>query len=262
MPGPYWDRAWNVVEGCTPASEGCERCWAATVASRFRGAYPGLAYAGRWTGEVRCREDRLNDPLHWSKPSRVFVANMGDLFHSEVSDRFIGRVFATMAKATRHTFLVLTKRADRLRSWSHAVAHYPGGDESRRPVFGWPPNVWVGVTVENQQRANERIPHLCETKACHRWVSVEPMVGPVVFDDVPLPLGLAPQFDWVVVGGESGQGARTMQAQWARSVRDQCLATSTPFFFKQWGDAHGRQVVTRTIDGREWRALPALQDDA
>jgi protein gp37 len=181
--------------------------------------------------EVRCYEERLNEPLHWKEPQRVFVNSMSDLFHPDVHDGFIYGAFMRMAKATQHTYIILTKRPQRMAQWF-----------AKNESFWDLPNVWIGVSVENQQAADERIPILILIPAVVRFVSCEPLLGPV---DLALS-GTIPysspystfgnELDWVIVGGESGAHARPMHPDWARSLRDQCQEANVPFFFKQWGE--------------------------
>jgi len=192
------DRSWNCVRGCSIVSPGCRSCYAMKQAHRFSG--PGRAYEGltkltersgpQWTGKVVTVEDALLEPLSWRKPQRVFVNSMSDLFHEDVPDEFIDKVFAVMALAERHTFQILTKRPERMREWfdengrdavQHTV-HYPQFDRWRQSITlgQWPlPNVWLGVSAEDQQRADERIPLLLQTPASVRFVSCEPLLGPV-----------------------------------------------------------------------------------
>lgn len=217
----WTDVVWNPVRGCTRVSEGCRNCYAERQASRFSG--PGQPYEGlarrspaRWTGEVRFVDEVLRRPLSWRKPRRVFVNSMSDLFHDKVTDAQIRSVFEVMAAAPQHAFQVLTKRPQRMVSWLHGL----DGTISS--------NVWLGVSVEDQQTADERVPLLKRAPCAVRWVSAEPLLGPVVLPDCEL--------DWVVVGGESGNDARPMRPEWATSLRDQCAAQGTAFFFKQWGE--------------------------
>lgn len=206
---------------------------------------------GDTTG-VRLHEDRLTVPLHWRKPRRVFVCSMADLFHESIPDEFIARVFAVMALAPQHTFQILTKRPGRMRSllggWgihNLVMDRFANDDDLyvRRALAAgggqaWPlPNVWIGVSVEDQKSADLRIPILLDTPAAVRWLSCEPLLGPVdISRDEWLFSGKGNCVDWVVVGGESGPGARPMHPDWARSLRDQCAAADVPFLFKQWGE--------------------------
>ena len=253
--------------------------------------YAGTVKAGEWTGRVNLIEDRLTLPLRWRKPRRVFVNAQSDLFHKSVADEFVARVFAVMALAPQHTFQILTKRPGRMRSLLRSVefADLLGecivevNDGRAEYSISFPlPNVHIGVSVEDQKTADLRIPLLLTTPAAVRWLSCEPLLGPVnlpacrclgvgsithgrhwpdtVCDQCG---GSGSQIDWVVVGGESGPGARPMHPDWARSLRDQCAATGVPFFFKQWGewapdertDEDGSRHVGRKPDASDPRSL-------
>jgi len=263
-----WTEAtWNPVRGCSKVSEGCRNCYAMGVAYRFSG--PGQPYEGlvhkvggkaEWTNRVYCVDELLDAPTRWKKPRRVFVNSMADLFHETVPMEFIWHVFAVMAACPQHTFQVLTKRPERMYSvLNDSDIEYEVGDRIGQYAVSydmtWPlPNVWLGVSAEDQATANERIPLLLETPASVRWMSAEPLLGPIdltrlkVFRDGRLNAlnGWAefedsdPQWgaalDWVVVGGESGPGARPMHPDWARNLRDQCFFNEVPFFFKQFGE--------------------------
>ena len=259
--GIEWTGAtWNVVIGCDKVSSGCDHCYAIRTATRMTSnpnpkvsePYVGTVKAGEWTGRVNLIEDRLTLPLRWRKPRRVFVNAQSDLFHKSVTDEFIARVFAVMALAPQHTFQVLTKRPARMRSllggWgihNLVMDRFANDDDLyvRRALAAgggqaWPlPNVWIGVSVEDQKSADLRIPILLDTPAAVRWLSCEPLLGPVdISRDDWLFSGKGNCVDWVVVGGESGPGARPMHPDWARSLRDQCAAADVPFLFKQWGE--------------------------
>jgi len=226
----WTESTWNPVTGCTKISPGCRHCYAERMSARLQAmGQPRYRNGFRLT----LHPEALDLPLSWSKGQMVFVNSMSDLFHREVPADFIRDVFRVMETASHHTFQVLTKRAERLASLA-ANLH-------------WPPNVWVGVTVESEPYLR-RIDRLREVPAAVRFVSFEPLLGP---------LGeLALQgVDWVIVGGESGPGARPMRAEWARSIRDQCLAAGIPFFFKQWGGVR-RTQAGRSLDGRRWDQLP------
>jgi len=229
----WTDATWNPVRGCSVVSEGCRNCYAMQVAARFSGegqAYEGLAYrnssGAHWTGKVRLVEEHLEDPLRWKRPRRIFVNSMSDLFHESLDEIDIGQVFGVMALAKQHTFQVLTKRPARMLSILETARICFDFDE---PL----PNVWLGVSVEDQKTADERIPLLMKTPAALRWLSAEPLLGPIDLESIPT---LEGSIDWVVVGGESGQGARPMHPDWVRSIGDQCVAAGVPFFFKQWGE--------------------------
>ena len=225
----WTDRVWNPVTGCSKVSQGCKNCYAETIADRFWG--------DRKFTDVRCHEDRLEQPLHWRKPSRVFVNSMSDLFHEDVPMSFLNRVFKVMTDCPQHTFQVLTKRPIRMLAYM-----------SQRDTI--PPNVWLGVSVEDQATADERIPLLLQTPAAVRWISYEPSLGPLDFSQVIMGDGdhldtlyndgEDAGIDWVVCGGESGPHARPMHPDWARSVRDQCIAAGVPFFMKQMGGSRDK----------------------
>jgi len=271
--GIEWtDATWNPLRGCSRVSEGCRNCYAERIAARFSG--PGQPYEGlaertakgpRWTGKVALIESALYHPLRWRKPRRIFVNSMSDLFHQDVPDEWIDRVFAVMALAPQHTFQVLTKRPERMGAWfatgldtrEEDVATAMRRIDINSGFFtDWPlPNVWLGTSVEDQPTADARIPHLLAAPAAVRFVSAEPLLGPV--DLTVYMFGahqteetdwIARRLDWLIVGGESGPGARPMHPDWARSLRDQCAAASVPFFFKQWGGvgAVGRRQLVVT----------------
>jgi protein gp37 len=180
---------------------------------------------GKWTGKVECCDWLLDKPLHWRKPCKIFVCSMGDLFHQAVPTEFIYKVFDVMKSCPQHTFLVLTKRPQRMS---------PEPKDGICIIFK---NIWLGVSVENQKRADERIPILLQIPAAKRFVSIEPMLGLVDLERGRYFLTEpGPRLDWVILGGESGPKARPMNPDWVRSVRDQCKAAGVPFFFKQWGE--------------------------
>ncbi len=255
---------WNPTTGCDRVSPGCDHCYALTMAKRLKGM--GSAKYQR-DGDPRTsgpgfgiteHESSLDAPLHWRKPRRVFVNSMSDLFHAGVSDEFIARVWAVMAATPQHTYQILTKRHGRMRSllssnafdlavaeaWERLDTTAGQLDEDHTPPYPLP-NVWLGVSVEDQKRADLRIPALLNTPAAVRFLSCEPLLGPVELR----PAGSAPSLlrggemaswrraiDWVIAGGESGPGARPMHPNWARQLRDQCQTACVPFFFKQWGE--------------------------
>lgn len=272
----WTDATWNPVRGCSRVSEGCRNCYAERAAMRM--AAPGGAYEGlvqivnghsRWTGTVALSGGMLRQPMQWTRGRRIFVNSMSDLFHESLPFEAIDKVFAVMADCPQHTFQILTKRPARM-------LEYLSSDNPRytaSKVFDlttgiagkfdcdiyWPlSNVWLGVSVEDQATADERIPLLLQAPAAVRWVSIEPMLRPVDLTGVEVlkPEGHRPgawlnaltghivgpddmtdmRLDWVVAGGESGPGARPMHPDWARSLRDQCRAADVPFFFKQWGE--------------------------
>ena len=236
-----WAHAsWNPIRGCSKVSTGCENCYAARMASRFSGPgnpYHGLARHGEWTGPPRLIANDVDRPLRWKRPRRIFVCSMSDLFHEGVTDDWLDRVWSVMGRASQHTFIVLTKRPKRMREYLRDC----------EPME----HVWLGVSAENQEAADDRIPILLHTSAAVRWVSVEPMLGPI---NMAIAMGAHPldaRIDWVVCGGESGPGARPMHVAWARSLRDQCIAEGVPFFLKQM-DA----VKMPSLDGKVWDEVP------
>jgi protein gp37 len=255
----WTDKVWNPVTGCTKVSQGCKHCYAEGIAGRFFAKqYPPNADGSpRKFTDVRCHEERLDAPLHWRKPARIFVNSMSDLFHPDVPVEFIDRVFAMMALSPQHTFQVLTKRPQRMREF-FAGAGRGGG------VF----NAWLGVSVEDQATADARIPLLLQTPAAVRWISYEPALGPLDVqqaltyrrrdipdgDDGGRFLAGIQGVDWVVCGGESGPHARPMHPDWARSMRDQCQAAGVPFFFKQWGEWLPAMCDGAPIDGQHLNA--------
>lgn len=280
--GIEWtDATWNPVTGCAKVSAGCKNCYAERDWARLKHL---PTYAGRAFTDVACHPERLDQPLRWRRPRRIFVNSLSDLFHPAVPDEFISQVFAVMGICTHHTFQVLTKRPERMLDWFSRKGRKVDGRpsaESSVPFWmdnllivrgvgilwdgTWPlPNVWIGVSVEDQASADKRIPLLLKTPAAVRWVSAEPLLGPVDLYAVPVrdtstccgaagddddvcydnPLSRCfdrshgvdgASIDWLVVGGESGPKARGMDPEWARSLRDQCAAAGVPFHFKQWG---------------------------
>lgn len=235
----WTDATWNPVTGCTKVSPGCAHCYAETFAERFRGV-PGHPYEGGF--DLQVRPERLEAPLTWKRPSMVFVNSMSDLFHEDVPFEFISAVFETMRQADWHTFQVLTKRPERAARLS--------------PDLPWPRNVWLGTSVENQ-RWTTRIEDLRKTGAYVRFLSCEPLLGPLRLDLTDI--------HWVIVGGESGPKARPMKPAWAEEIRDQCQERGVPFFFKQWGahNEEGRRVgktkAGRQLAGRLWEQRPPLE---
>jgi protein gp37 len=280
----YLTHTWNPLSmRCTPVSEGCEHCWHLRMADRLA-ANPNIgnaeaeSYAGHDTPLVRWKE--LKKPITAKTPGIIGVQFMGDLFHLGVDFGMVHEVFDVMWQSPHHTFLVLTKRPERMFEFMT--------QKNIQNMYSneWPlKNVWLGVSCENQARANERIPILLEIPAAVRWVSIEPMIGPVDLtnlsihspedeNDPAISLDaltgrvkgpdemMDSRLGWVVLGGETGPGARPMEGDWARSVREQCTASGVPFYFKQHGDAW-RKMFSRPgyrenyeLDGREWREMP------
>lgn len=255
-PPGYSGESWNPVTGCTKVSPGCAHCYAEAITLRFKRGpafLPGIA-------EINLHSNRLELPMKWSKPRCVFVNSMSDLFHPEVPVEFIERVFAVMAATPRHLYLILTKRPELMRDFMNhslragwvALMMKDMGMNVDPNSFEWPPkNVWCGTSVENQHFADVRIPILRETKAAIRWISMEPMLGPIDMsghcerlDAVGRNItginklhepGDHLSFDWLVIGGESGPKARPMNPRWAIEARDAAWRASIPVFFKQWG---------------------------
>ena len=317
---------WNPSVGCTRVSSGCSHCYAFALHDRWYAANlkatdeisiveprptgserialvrqvepTALPFPAQYDlpfSKVQLLPDRLDAPLRWKKPRRIFVDSMSDLFHEDVPDEFIDRVFATMAMAPRHTFLILTKRPERMRDYAGNEArpvHFSSGDRSIADAstatkvlwaaqemceggvpykeypngidMEWPlPNVWLGVSVEDQATADERIPLLLRTPAAVRFASAEPLLGPVnvcLSDTQRCWCGEirmncdCPRIDWLIVGGETGKGWRPMNLDWARSLRDQCQAAGVPYFYKQGsGSQPGKH---RILDGRTWEEMP------
>ena len=222
---------WNPVTGCDRVSPGCAHCYALTFAERWRGI-EGHPYQQGF--DLKLWPERLEAPRRWRKPRIVFVNSMSDLFHERVPLEFIQSVFAVMESTPQHTYQVLTKRHDRL---STLATELP-----------WPPNVWMGVSIENKRWVH-RADHLRDVPAAVRFISAEPLLGRLEGLDLK-------GIHWVIAGGESGHGYRPVQLDWLRFVRDLCLAEDVPLFFKQWG---GRtpKAGGRKLDGREWSQLPA-----
>lgn len=238
----WCDRVWNPVTGCTPISPGCANCYAKRMSERFAVQW-GLDPKDPF--KVTMYPERLEEPLRWKKPSMVFVCSMSDLFHDDVPEKFIIDILSVIAECQHenrgHVFLLLTKRPERMRKIisGETVANDVWLQTSRGVTMGkspWPlSNIWLGVTAENQEQADKRIPILLSIPAVKRFISVEPMIGPVDLNRITTPY-CSGFLDWVICGGESGPGARPMHPDWARSLRDQCNAAGTPFMFKQWGE--------------------------
>ena len=272
------DATWNPVTGCTKVSAGCQHCYAERLMPRLRQKFTDVVL--HW--------DRVDKPLHWKKPRHIFVNSMADLFHEKVPVEFLDTCFGVMAICCQHTFMILTKRPERAVSYIDEVNALNG-----IPNFPtW--NVWLGVSVENQATADERIPVLLKTHATVRFVSYEPALGPVSFSRYlqSAPKGAPSRIDWLIAGGESGPNARPPHRAWFRSVRDECQEAGVPFFFKQWGEWRpkgvcfappsrcrwvffnetsrdessfpisvlmervGKKRAGRLLDGREWNEVP------
>lgn len=232
IPNPAFDVSWNPVTGCTPVSAGCDHCYARRIAERSRGI-PGHPYEQGF--DLRLWPDRLDRPLHWKKPRRVFVDSMSDLFHAGVPETFIRQVFDVMARASQHRYLVLTKRPQRLARLA--------------PSLPWPPHVWIGVSVESNEVA-WRADFLRRVPAAIRVISAEPLLGPLDRLDLD-------GVHWVISGGESGPGHRPCHPDWVRDLRDRCVDRGIAFWHKQWGGPVGRESG-RSLDGRTWEEVPAV----
>ena len=290
----WTDATWNPIVGCTRVSEGCMNCYAERFAARFPDRFGGVSrmteYGPRWTGKIVLRPEALNLPLRWRKQRRIFVNSMSDLFHENVEFAHIVAIFRVMAIAQHHTFQILTKRPQRMLEVMNLLPEalktiFPAEKHPEVNAPGWPlPNVWLGVSVENQRAADERIPLLLQTPAAVRFLSCEPLLGPVDLKPYLEPyirtkhdgskrgtVWADPGIDWIIVGGESGPGARPMHPDWVRSIRDQCKAAEVPFFFKQWGEWKlswmageyqwmrvGKKAAGRLLDGRTWDELPVV----
>lgn len=226
----WTESTWNPVTGCSKISAGCKFCYAERMAGRLHAmGQPRYANGFRLT----VHEDLVELPLRWRKPRTIFVNSMSDLFHEDVPTEFIQRVFATMEKAARHTFQVLTKRSERLSE----VA----------PLLRWPGNIWQGVSVESASHTN-RITDLARVPAAVRFLSVEPLLSAI--PELPLD-----GVDWVIVGGESGPGARLMKDEWVTEIHQRCVTAGVPFFFKQWGGVQ-KSLAGRELRGRTWDEMP------
>ena len=238
----WTDATWNPVAGCTIVSPGCTNCYAMRMAARLaamgRPKYDGLTRkSGQryvWTGEVTLDRASLRAPVEWRRGRRIFVNSMSDLFHPEVPSSYVRRVLRIMRRTPQHQYQVLTKRAERLAALEDEVV--------------WPANLWLGVSVESADYLS-RVAALQATSASTKFLSLEPLLGPLPALDLT-------GIHWVIVGGESGPGARAMDPAWVRDIRDQCVAANVPFHFKQWGGAV-KKKAGRTLDGRIWNEWPA-----
>jgi len=287
----WTQKTWNPIVGCTKVSAGCKNCYAIRMAYRLmhntatKEKYKGVAKktaSGKlnWTGKINLLEDVLKMPLKAKKPTTFFVNSMSDLFHESVPFHFIDKVFAVMAIAQRHTFQVLTKRPERMleyfkwkdTSWKNEgmrgheriryQCYHLFGKDIEFSKWQFPlKNVWIGVSVENQNQANERIPLLLQTPAETRFLSCEPLLDEISIAEYYKEEGNGcyslwiDYIDWVIVGGESGTGARPMHPDWVRTLRDQCKIYEVPFFFKQWGEyspTHELRCNDAGIKGKEW----------
>jgi protein gp37 len=226
----WTDASWNPVTGCTKVSPGCAHCYAETFAERFRGVV-GHPYEQGF--DLRFWPGRLELPLHWKDPRRIFVNSMSDLFHENIPDSYIGKIFDVMCRAEWHQFQILTKRHERLAELA--------------PRLPWPEHIWAGVTIEND-RWSVRADALRRVPAAVRFVSAEPLLGPLPHLDLT-------GIDWLIAGGESGPRHRVPDPAWFTELRDRCLAAGTAFFFKQWGGIHSKKGG-RLLEGEEWSEMP------
>ena len=229
------ESTWNPITGCTKISSGCKNCYAERMALRLQ-AMGQANYANGF--ELTLQEHMLERPLKWKKPQLIFVNSMSDLFHKDVPLEYIHQVFDVMRRAHWHNFQVLTKRSQRLFDLSDEI--------------DWPENVWMGVSVETQ-KYTFRIDHLRETEAKIKFLSLEPLLGPLK------KLNLE-GIDWAIVGGESGPRSRPIKKEWVTGIRDQCLSAKVPFFFKQWGGTN-KKKTGRSLDGRTWDQLPVINSN-
>ena len=241
----WTDESWNPVTGCVKVSPGCKHCYAERFAERFRGTVSrdGRRHAFHEGFDPTLRSERLSQPLEWTTPKMVFVNSMSDLFGEFVPDEYIDRVFDVMRRAPRHVFQVLTKRADRMLSWT-----------SSRPWLATTGNIWLGVSVEDRRFGLPRVGRLRRSSAAVRFLSIEPLLEPIG-DSLILD-----KIDWVIVGGESGPRARPLETWWVREIRDRCVTAGVPFFFKQWGGVQ-KKNAGRLLDGKLWDEFPRVQGE-
>ncbi|MDO8683637.1 MAG: phage Gp37/Gp68 family protein [Armatimonadota bacterium] len=226
----WTESTWNPVTGCTKTSLGCRHCYAERMAYRLQ----SMGQPNYQNGfKVTTHENALDLPLKWKKPQIIFVNSMSDLFHEKVGNDFILRAFEVMRQAHWHRFQVLTKRAERMLEMNS--------------ILNWAPNIWMGVSIESEQWLH-RADYLRETDAAVKFLSLEPLLG-------PLPNLNLDGIDWVIVGGESGPGARPLSDQWVKEIRDKCITSGAPFFFKQWGGVN-KKKAGRLLEGRVWNQMP------
>lgn len=258
------DKVWNPVTGCSKVSTGCKNCYAERLFPRVYGRdtfkyYPGTRHPGtrpRKFINVKLHPDRLNQPLHWKKPRMVFVNSMSDLFHEDVPDDFINKIWTIMLVCHRHTFQILTKRPERMAKFFKEKKHsWSAGSDP----FDMPKNIWLGVSIENQETADERIPFLLQVPTTIRFLSCEPLLDRINLNNVwaKMPSGgkilynivANKRINWIIVGGESGPNFRPMHLNWAREIRDQCKEAGVPFFFKQTA---GKKEIPEDLMIREY----------
>ncbi|OGU83099.1 MAG: hypothetical protein A2254_08625 [Ignavibacteria bacterium RIFOXYA2_FULL_35_9] len=228
----WTESTWNPITGCTKVSPGCKFCYAERMAKRLK-AMGSANYENGF--KLTLHEHVLELPLTWKKPQTIFVNSMSDLFHKNVPLEFIQKMFDVMNKAYWHKFQILTKRSERLFEFD--------------PMLSWTDNIWMGVSVENQNYTY-RIDHLRYTNAKVKFISIEPLIGPIQHLDLS-------NINWIIVGGESGPGARPMKEEWVVSIRDECKRAKVPFFFKQWGGVN-KKKNGRVLKGRTWEEMPKL----
>jgi protein gp37 len=232
----WTDESWNPVTGCVKVSPGCKHCYAERFAERFRGT-PRHPYSTGFTPTLR--PERIDHPLRWRSPRMVFVNSMSDLFGDFVPDWYIERVFDVMRRTPQHTYQVLTKRAQRMASWTRTQTWLENA-----------PHIWLGVSVEDERYGLPRVHHLRHARAAVRFLSVEPLLE-------GLPTLNVTGLDWVIVGGESGPGARPLDPRWVRGIRDRCMRAGVAFFFKQWGGVQKKRAG-RVLDGETWDQFPTV----
>lgn len=269
----WTDATWSPITGCTKVSHGCTNCYAERVWKRLSAI--NMPYHGRKFTDVKCHPERLEQPRHWRKPRRVFVNSMSDLFHEEVPFSYIRDVFITMQDTRRHVYQILTKRPARMfeffKWWYSEI-----DDSLMKDIY---PHVWLGVSIEDQPTADERVTQLLQCPAAVRWLSIEPMLGPVDLENIAFEHEFlyrvdvlrgssrqdgcnepksTPKIDWIVVGGESGPKARPMHPGWVGSIRDHCQAAKVPFFFKHWGEY--RYKKAGVLPGRKFHPDQGIED--
>lgn len=271
----WTDSTWNPIRGCTVVSPGCDNCYAMRMAARFSG--PGEPYHGvakmtakgpKWTGKLAFVENHLRDPMKWPNNRRIFVNSMSDLFHQNAFPEWIHKIFAVMAICPRHQFQVLTKRHKKMAAYttfpdtreevSAWVSWLTDGtkpeDVPKHGQVQWPlPNVWLGVSAESQGAYNKQISGLMDSLAAIRFLSLEPLIGPIDAQFEEMKDGKP---DWVIVGAESGPGRRPMDEDWVRDIRDQCKEAGIAFFYKQKIGSNGKKVETPELDGKKWIEFP------
>ena len=281
----WTEKTWNPVSGCTKISDGCKNCYAETMAKRLK-AMGIKEYENGFA--VTLHPSRLREPLERKKPTMYFVCSMGDLFHEDVPFDYIDQIFSTMVLCPQHTFQVLTKRPDRMKKYledeDRKFLDIAGKNSCVYPL----PNVWLGVTAENQEQADKRIPILLDTPAALRFVSIEPMIGAINLTKLEKDMSDGTRYgykmngltgvgyeympdsshewkwaklDWVIVGGETGTGARPLQYEWVKNIQAQCETANVPFFFKKWGKLGQiyKTLIDGYIDGVECRAMPEVK---